>query len=94
MAFREFTEEEAFALKEISRIDEWENGVLDNLVKHQIINGRSFKNAVMTCLARAKRPVEIDPKRADLLKKVQDLRDKLLLEYNNNQELKKVGILK
>jgi hypothetical protein len=94
MAFKDFTDKENLALEEISRIDEWEFSTLAGLVKHELYNGRSFKNSVMTVLARAKRPVEIDPKRAELLKKVQTLRDQLLLNYNNDLELKKAGILK
>jgi hypothetical protein len=89
----EFTEFENESLETISKIDEWELGTLKSLVKGKMFEGKSFQRAVMLVLSQAKRPVEVDPKKKELLAKVVELRDKMLKEFNDHQA-KKAGIIK
>ncbi len=91
--FREFTEEEKNALSEIARIDEWAIEELQGLVKHELFNGRSFKNAVMQVLSHAKRPVDPDPKRDEIVEKARALRDKMFAEFTSWKEKQKKGVL-
>ena len=89
----EFTEFENESLETISKIDEWELGTLKSLVKGKMFEGKSFQRAVMLVLSQAKRPVEVDPKKKELLAKVVELRDKMLKEFNDHRA-KKAGIIK
>ena len=89
----EFTEFENESLETISKIDEWELSTLKSLVKGKMFEGKSFQRAVMLVLSQAKRPVEVDPKKKELLAKVVELRDKMLKEFNDHQA-KKAGIIK
>ena len=89
----EFTEFEENSLAEISRIDEWELSTLKSLVKGKMFEGKSFQRAVMLVLSQAKRPVEVDPKKKELLAKVVALRDSMLKEFEAHQA-KKAGIIK
>jgi hypothetical protein len=89
----EFTEFENESLETISKIDEWELSTLKSLVKGKMFEGKSFQRAVMLVLSQAKRPVEVDPKKKELLAKVAALRDKMLKEFNEHQA-KKAGIIK
>ena len=90
----DFTDFQNESLETIAKIDDWSLETLKASVRNRMFEGQSFQRSVMLTLSSAKRPVEIDPKRAELLKKVQTLRDQLLLNYNNDLELKKAGILK
>jgi hypothetical protein len=89
----EFTEFENESLETISKIDEWELSTLKSLVKGKMFEGKSFQRAVMLVLSQAKRPVEVDPKKKELLAKVVELRDKMLKEFNDHRA-KKAGIIK
>ena len=89
----EFTEFENESLETISKIDEWELSTLKSLVKGKMFEGKSFQRAVMLVLSQAKRPVEVDPKKKELLAKVVELRNKMLKEFNDHRA-KKVGIIK
>ena len=89
----ELTEFEENSLVEIARIDEWELSTLQSLVKGKMFEGKSFQRAVMLVLSQAKRPVEVDPKKKELLAKVVELRDKMLKEFNDHRA-KKAGIIK
>ena len=89
----EFTEFENESLETISKVDEWELSTLRSLVKGKMFEGKSFQRAVMLVLSQAKRPVEVDPKKKELLAKVAALRDKMLKEFNEHQA-KKAGVIK
>ena len=89
----EFTDFENESLETIAKIDEWELSTLKSLVKGKMFEGKSFQRAVMLVLSQAKRPVEVDPKKKELLAKVVELRDKMLKEFNDRQA-KKAGIIK
>ena len=89
----EFTEFENESLETISKVDEWELSTLRSLVKGKMFEGKSFQRAVMLVLSQAKRPVEVDPKKKELLAKVVALRDSMLKEFESHQA-KKAGIIK
>jgi hypothetical protein len=90
---KELTEFEENSLIEISRIDQWELSTLKSLVMNKMFEGKSFQRSVMLTLSQAVRPVEVDPKKKELLAKVVELRNKMLKEFNEHQA-KKAGIIK
>jgi hypothetical protein len=90
---KELTEFEENSLIEISRIDQWELSTLKSLVMNKMFEGKSFQRSVMLTLSQAVRPVEVDPKKKELLAKVVDLRNKMLAEFNAHRA-KKAGIIK
>lgn len=93
MDYVEFTPEQTHGLDEISRIDEWDRDVLEKLVRQRMFEGKSFQRAIMLVLSQAKRPVDVDPKRKEILEKAVKLRDKMMEDYNNYQAQKKAGVI-
>ena len=89
----DFTDFEKNSLVEISRIDDWEFSTFTSLVKGKMFEGMSFQRSVMLVLSQAVRPVEVGPKKKELLAKVVALRDSMLKEFEAHQA-KKAGIIK
>ena len=90
----EFTEFENESLATIAKIDEWELSTIKSLVKGKMFEGKSFQRAVMLVLSQAKRPVEVDPKKKELLARVVELREQMLKDYNDHQAAKKARVIK